>query len=350
MPRQEVEFEFPDPDKESAASVEVNPIEDKDDLQVDKAVNDTPVDKKAPDSVKTIKKGELEIDIVDDRPPEDRGIPRAKKPEPVSDDELAAYDDKVKKRLADLQRGYDDERRAKETARRQREELERFSKQLMEENQQLKQNSDQSHNILIEQAKQQVQLELNAAKKQYKEAYDAGDSDALLAAQEALTTAKIRADKVAALKPKSLQAVEKPVQQPQMEPASPPQQPARDQKAEAWKAENEWFGTNVEMTAAALGYHHRLVNDGVDARSDEYYDKVNAYMRNKFPEGFSNADQPAEESPQPAKKPASNVVAPATRSTSPKKITLTHTQVAIAKRLGVPLTEYAQQVAKLQRK
>lgn len=342
MPIQEVKFEFPDPDKEVVAPETA----DTDGEEVEVTI---PEPKEAKPDSKVIKKGDLEIEIVDDRPPEDRGVPRAKKPEPISDAELASYDEKVKKRLSELQRGYDDERRAKETARRQREELERFSKQLLEENQKLKQTSDHSHNALIEQAKRQVTLELEAAKKQYKEAYDAGDGAALLAAQEALTTAKIRADKVAGLRPKPLQPIEKEVQQPPVDPAPPPQQHARDPKAEAWKADNPWFGPNVEMTAAALGYHQKLVNDGVDTRSDEYYDKVNAYMRNKFPEGFSEADQPAEKSPQTAKKPA-NVVAPATRSTSSNKVRLTHTQVATAKRLGVSLAEYARHVALLQRK
>jgi hypothetical protein len=328
------EFDFPDPDKDGA-------------VVSDKGVEVTlDAEKPAGDRVKTIKKGEVEIDIVDDRPPEDRGVPRAKKPDPVTDDELSKYDEGVKARLQQLQRGYDDERRAKETARRQREELERVSKTLIEENQRLKADNTNNYNAMIVSAQQQVNLELEAAKKQYKTAYDSGDSDALLAAQEALTTAKIRADKVAGLKPRALQQEEKQVQQPKVEADSQPQQVARDEKAEAWRGKNQWFGTDDEMTAAALGYHTKLVKEGVDPRSDAYYDRINARMREMFPSQFDKVDTKEEEVvPQQARK--AQVVAPATRSVAPKKVTLTHTQVQLAKRLGVSLTDYAQHLLKL---
>ena len=100
------------------------------------------------------------------------------------------------------------------------------------------------------------------------------------------------------------------------------------------------------MTASALGYHSKLVKEGVDPRSDEYYEKINARMRKLFPESFDDEEEEEQELPK-AKAKAPNVVAPATRSTAPRKVTLTQTQVAIAKRLGVPLELYAKQVAEL---
>jgi hypothetical protein len=116
-------------------------------------------------------------------------------------------------------------------------------------------------------------------------------------------------------------------------PQQVPQNP-RDEKAESWAANNKWFGQDREMTALAYGIHEKLVSDGVDPRSDQYYAQIDATMRQRFPDKFKS-NRPA------------TVVASASRSTPSKKVTLTATQVAIAKRLGVPLEQYAKQVAKL---
>jgi hypothetical protein len=349
MARQEVTFTFPD-EQESKGSVAVavpeaqeadSPLE----IEESKVLKPLEPPKKTKD---TIKAGELEIEVEDDTPPKDRNRKKSEPPTEVTDEELAEYSDKVKKRLQHFSKGYHDERRAKEQALREREELERYARQLVAENQQLKQSTDRSHNTLIEQAKQQVTLELEAAKRQYKEAYEAGDADALLTAQEALTAAKIRADKVAGFKPKPLQDKEIPVQQAPTPSQAAPQAPPVDKKAAAWREENTWFGSDDEMTAYALGYHSKLVKEGIDPRSDEYYEKINSRMRKMFPESFDDVEEDVEERTPPKAK-APNVVAPATRSVSPKKVTLTQSQVAIAKRLGVPLEQYAKQVAELQR-
>jgi hypothetical protein len=303
--------------------------------------------KAAPKAVEEEK--DFEIEVVDDTPPKDRGKKPSAPPEDPTDEELSEYSEKVRKRLQHFTKGYHDERRAKEQALREREELESLARKLLEENKQLKVSTDRSHNTLIEQAKQQVALELEAAKKKYKDAYEAGDADQLLAAQEALTTAKIRADKVAGLKPKALQNTEVAVQQGKTAPqqvAERPQAAPVDQKAVAWRDENSWFGADDEMTAYALGYSSKLVKEGVDPRSDEYYEKINSRMRKMFPDAFDADGEDEQETPKPKAK-APNVVAPATRSTAPKKVTLTQSQVMIAKRLGVPLDLYAKQVAEL---
>lgn len=339
MARQEVTFEFPDEVEASGKNEQMEELK----IELEKPAGRTEVTKKAEKPV--IKADDLEIEVEDDTPPKDRGRKPSDPPAEVTDDELSEYSEKVKKRIQHFSKGYHDERRAKEQALRERQELEAYARKLMEENQQLKQTTDRSHNTLIEQAKQQVSLELDAAKKRYKEAYEAGDADQLLAAQEALTTAKIRADKVAGLKPKPLQEKEIPVQQAPTAPVRPTQAPAVDERAENWRQENSWFGADDEMTAYALGYHSKLVKEGVDPRSDEYYEKINSRMRKMFPESFDDVEE-EQEQPKPKAK-APNVVAPATRSTAPKKVTLTQTQVAIAKRLGVPLELYAKQVAEL---
>lgn len=352
MPRQQVEFDFPDPDKEeTTAEFEVETDEDNAPLEVEAAVGREEMKKPGKDD-KTIKAGDVEIEVEDDTPPEDRGREPSEPPKEVTDEELENYSEKVKNRIKHFSKGYHDERRAKEAALREREALEAYAKQLVEENKQLKGKSDQSHNALVESAKKQVESELNMAKRQYKEAYESGEPDALLEAQQALNTAQIRMDKVNALKPRlvakeetSLQstsnAVEREVSVPR------PQEVQRDEKAEAWRDDNPWFGSDDEMTAFALGLHNKLTKDGVDPRSDEYYEKINTRMRQVFPDQF---DDGIEDEPEVPAKKSSNVVAPATRSTAPKKIRLTQSQIAIAKKLGVPLEDYAKQQAALMRK
>lgn len=354
MPMQQVEFEFPDPDKKvkAAAEIEVPGEESELDLKVEGAVGRENIVKPG----KKKKDDEFEIEIVDDTPPKDRGKKPSAPPEDVTDEELENYSDKVKKRIQHFSKGYHDERRAKEQALREREELERFAKVLVDENQKLKGSVDKGHNALIESAKVQVQNELANARQKYKTAYESGDSDAIIAAQEALNAAQMRVDKVNNLKPRTataadttLQSAANNVQQPQSAPSATQQPAARDAKAEAWRQENSWFGSDDEMTAYALGYHSKLVKEGVDPRSDDYYERVNARMRKMFPEQFEDADL-EDEPEKPKPRNTTNVVAPATRSTAPKKVRLSESQVAIARKLGVPLEEYAKQVANLQRK
>jgi hypothetical protein len=287
--------------------------------------------------------GEPAIEVVDDTPPEDRGRkPMTEPPKEVTDEELAKYDESVQKRIKHFTKGYHDERRAKEAAEREKEEALRFAQSLAEENKKLKGSVNQNQAALIEQAKKVVANELEVAKRQYKEAYEAGDSDALVNAQEALTMAKMKAEKVNNFRPAPLQE-EKTVVQPtyQPQPAAPV-----DEKLLAWQNQNQWFGSNKRMTAYALGLHEDLVGEGIPAGSDEYYKRINTDMRERFADQFG-ADEPADAKPQRTK---SNVVAPATRSTAPRKIVLTQTQVNLAKRLGVPLELYARKVAEEMRK
>lgn len=350
MPRQQVEFDFPDPDKEeTTAEFEVDTEEDNDTLEVEAAVGREAMKKPGKDG-KTIKAGDVEIEVEDDTPPEDRGK-EASPPEDVTDDELQSYGKKVQKRLKALSKTYHDERRAKEAAMREREALEQYARQLVEENRSLKGKSDESHNALIQSAKKQVESELAMAKEKYRKAYESGESDALLEAQTALNTAQIRMERVNGLKPRvaedretSLQSTTNTVER--TETNTRPQEVQRDEKAEAWRDDNPWFGSDDEMTAFALGLHTKLTKDGVDPRSDEYYEKINTRMRQVFPEQFDDG----EDEPEVPQKKSSNVVAPATRSTAPKKIRLTQSQITIAKKLGVPLEDYAKQQAALMRK
>ena len=343
MPRQQVEFEFPDPDKEEAAAaeVEVDVAEEEAPLEVEGAVGREDMKKPGKD---TIKAGELEIEVEDDTPPEDRGRKPSEPPKEVTDDELENYSEKVKSRIKHFSKGYHDERRAKEAALREREALEAYAKQLVEENQKLTGAVSKNQTVMIEQAKKTVAAELDNAKRRYKAAYESGDSDAIVEAQEAIATAKIRADKIANFKPAPLQKGETAVKVPQQPIET---QQVRDERAVSWADENPWFGSDDEMTAFALGLDSKLKKSGVDPQSDEYYEKINSRMRQVFPDQF---DDGIEDEPVSAQRKSSNVVAPATRSTAPKKIRLTQSQIAIAKKLGVPLEDYAKQQAALMRK
>jgi len=347
MPMQQVEFDFPNPDKPSAVTVEVEQEVADEGFEIEGAVGRETVAKKK----KNLKVDDVEIEVVNDVPLGDRNRKQTT-PLEVTDDELDSYSNKVKKRIQHISKGYHDERRAKEQALREREELERYARVLIDENQKLKGSVDKGHNALIESAKKQVQGEVQTAKQKYKEAYEAGQTDDIIAAQEGLNAAQIRMDKVNNLAPRAqpepaaLQNQTASVQQ-QKIPTAPQQQPSRDEKAEEWRNDNSWFGSDDEMTASALGYHSKLVKEGVDPRSDEYYEKVNARMRKLFPENFDE-DIEDTEVPQKVKK-AANVVAPATRSTAPIKVHLSGTQIALAKKLGVSLADYAKQVAILRR-
>jgi len=284
-----------------------------------------------------------EIEVVDDTPEEDRGRkPMEEPPRDVTDEELSKYDESVQKRIKHFTKGYHEERRAKESAEREKDEALRLAQAVLAENKKLKGSVNQNQTALLEQAKKVVSGEVEAAKRMYREAYEAGDTDKLVEAQEALTHAKIRADKVNNFRPAPLQVDETPVQ---IE-----QQPTRaapvDDKLLAWQDKNQWFGSNKRMTAYALGLHEELVSEGIPSGSDEYYRRINTDIRERFSDQFG-ADESVDAKPQRTK---SNNVAPATRSTAPRKIVLTQTQVNLAKRLGVPLELYARKVAEEMRK
>jgi hypothetical protein len=342
MPFQKVEYEFPDPEKadaEGGFEIEIEPS------------SATPLGKKPPEAVEEEKGNETNdldvgdgysIEVVDDTPPQDRGRKPSDPPEDVTEDELGEYSEKVRKRIKHFSKGYHDERRAKEQALRERTELERITQKLLDENRQLKGNIGQSRAALLEQAKQTVSGELDAAKREYREAYEAGNADAIITAQENLTAAKIKADRLNDIKLPALQEEETPVEL--SADRARPSVPV-DERAADWAKDNPWFGQDDEMTSYALGVHSKLVKSGVDPRSDEYYEALNARMRRVFPENFQE-EVPDKRVP----KRQANVVAPVTRSVSPKKVVLTQTQVAIAKRLGVSLKDYAEQVALEMRK
>ena len=286
---------------------------------------------------------EPEVEVVDDTPEEDRGRkPMAEAPKDVTDDELAKYDESVRKRIQHFTKGYHEERRAKEAALREREEAFRLAQQVVEENKKLKGSLSTNQTALLEQAKRNVANDMEEARRQYKTAYESGDSDALVAAQEAMTSAKLKADRINSFRPPSLQEEQNVVQTRQQVPQEQPVDP----KLVSWKNDNQWFGENKRMTAYALGLHEDLVNEGIPAGTEEYYRRINSDIRERFPDQFESGKQTDAQTPSRT----SNNVAPATRSTAPKKIVLTKTQVELAKRLGLTNEQYARAVAAEMRK
>jgi hypothetical protein len=336
MAFQKVEFEFPetedenvDVEKTSAVEIDVTGKKTADDF----AAEAEPAPEPAPkaESKADSADDDFEIEVVDDTPKADRNRKPSEPPEDVTEEELEKYSEQVQKRIKHFTKGYHDERRAKEEAMRQSQELERVTQQLMEENKKLKGNVNKNQTALLEQAKKNAAIETESAKRAYKEAYESGDSEAVLEAQEKLTSAKLKADRLANFKLPALQEQETPVAS-QPEPAPAVQV---DERAAAWQQANPWFGPDDEMTSLALGLHSKLVKQGVSPQSDEYYETIDTRMRQVFPDQFEDAE--------PKRK--TQVVAPATRSTAPKKVTLTKTQVQLAKRLGLTPQQYAKQVA-----
>ena len=323
---------------------------------MDQEVFEFPDEKEAKVTVEFEKEPEIEIEIEDDTPPKDRNR------QPVSEeevknlkldaDELDQYSVEAKDKLIKMKKVWHDERRAKEAADRERHEAIRIATKLAEENKQLKNKLSNGEQEYVGVAKHSAVQELESAKKEYRDAYDAGDSEKLVEAQEKLTMAKIKVDKLDNYNP----IYRKPLQEEENEVQSYQQQsiPRPDNKAVDWQQRNEWFGQDEEMTSLALGLHEKLKRNGVPVGSDEYYDTIDKTIRRRFPENFEN-DQDTEtekvraEEPQKTSKPkASTVVAPASRSTSPKKIRLSNTQVALAKKLGLTPEQYARELTKLE--
>jgi hypothetical protein len=295
--------------------------------------------------VEAVDTGEFEIDIVDDTPEQDRNRSKKeaeKEPEVSEDDEISNYGDNVQKRIKQIKYEYHEERRAKEEAQRVREEAVAYAQKVQEENKKLRKTLEDGESTLVEQAKGRVEAQINTAKAAYKEAYETGDPDKLIEAQEKLTALQNEKFKVDSYKPAKREQ-ETPVPQ-----AQPVQQPKYevDDRTKQWAAQNEWFGQDEEMTGFAFGVHEKLKKNGIDPanpqRVEEYYGAVDEAMRKRFPDKFDEVE--IEEAPP---RQTGNVVAPANRSAKkPRRVQLTSTQVSLAKRLGLTPEQYAAQLMK----
>lgn len=296
---------------------------------------------------------DVEIEIEDDTPEADRGK-KPSDPEFVKEldsDELDEYSAAAKQKIAAFKKVYHDERRAKEAADREREEAVEVARKLFEENKALKGRVNNTESFALSSIKSNAQSSLEKAKRDYREAYESGDTDRIIEAQEAMTEAKMaianaeRAEQN--FKAQPVQEEEFVVQTPQR-----PKQPPRDLKFEKWRERNSWLDTDPEMRALAMGTHERLVAEhGAGyATTDEYYRRIDATMRKRFPEKFEESEGTEVEvdSKPPARSKPSMVVAPASRSTASKKLKLKPSQFDLARKLGITPEQYAKEVLKLE--
>lgn len=291
---------------------------------------------------------DLEIEVQDDTPEQDRGKPKAAEVEPetkaagAEDEDLEGYSESVKKRINKLKFDQHAERRAKEEAIRLREEAIAYAEKVRRENEELRKAYAEGETVLVGQTKARLESELATAKQAYKQAYESGDADAVLAAQEKLLKLQVEHDRVSNYKPRGAQDVTPaPTKQPEQK--AVPQVPKPDERAMKWAEKNTWFMKDKAMTGYVMGVHEDLVAQGIDPTSDLYYSKIDDAVRRTFPDKFDDGST-EEKAPR---RQAGPVVAPAARSTkAPRKIVLTSTEVALAKRLGVPLKAFAAQKLK----
>ena len=269
--------------------------------------------------------------------------------EELEEDDLEAFTGEARQKLFQLKKVWNDERREKDAARKEAEEASRIAQQLLSENQKLKTKLSAGEQTLHSKYKENIAHELEKAKAEYKNAYDSGDSDRLVEAQEKLTKVQLDSQQIEQYKPEysedTLQNSENDVQI--------QQQPQRlDSKTQAWLDKNSWYGVDEDMSYLAMGIHRRLEREGVPTGSDHYFNMIDKEIRQRFPEKFGIAEE-TKDSSEPEFKPSakskpSTVVAPATRSTSPKKVRLTPTQVQLAKKFNLTPEQYARELTKLE--
>jgi len=286
----------------------------------------------------------IEVEVESDVPKQDRGKTPSEPEfvESMENDELDEYSEAAKQKIAGFRKIYHDERRAKEEADRERAEAINIAKQLFEENKALKGRVNHSESYAVNSYKTSAEREMEMAKREYKEAYDSGDGDRLVEAQEKMTSARIKLDKAENVAQNMQQKNSLQQERNEVQIQQQPEKPPRDQKAATWQDRNSWFGQDDEMTSLALGLHEKLVKENgmAYATTDEYYKRIDETMRKRFPENFEEV-----EDEKPRQK-LSTVVASASRSTSSKKVRLTTSQQTIAKKLGLTNEQYARELVK----
>lgn len=283
---------------------------------------------------------QYEIDIVDDTPAEDRGRPAlAEQVDDPTDEELATYSRNVQDRIKKLTHKTHDERRRADALQRERDELERVARATMAERDQLKQQFGKGAELIASQAKSMAETEVAAAEAELKAAHEAFDTDAVVAAQKKLYSAMMKKDRAEnfSLPPSQQEKTEV-----QSRPSDQETRPALDEKTSSWMSKNKWFGEGGDeaMTGYALGLHQQLVKKHGDSftRTDEYFSHIDKAVRQTFPDRFKGTQT----------RPTSIVASAGRVPAGPKKVQLTSTQVALAKKLGMTTQQYAAELVKLE--
>jgi predicted RNA-binding protein with TRAM domain len=304
---------------------------------------------------------DVEVQVVDDRPSEDQVAPRDDSRPALDEDaqEIENLGGRAGKRIQQLKYEFHEERRNKEAAVRMQEEAIRYAQQVDAQNRDLRNVLERGEKVLLSEIHSRTDSQLAAAKENYKKAYESGDSDEIVEAQEQLNRTVIEAQQASQYTPvveeQNRQAMQQQAYMQQMaarraqmqqaQQAQLAQQQAQsDPKLQDWMGKNKWFGQDSEKTQFAMGVHEKLVREeGLDPRSEEYYSRIDNRMREVFPETFSDqgTGDPA------VGQGMTTVVAPAKRGSAPaRKVQLTSTQVALAKRLGITPEQYAKQLTK----
>jgi hypothetical protein len=292
-----------------------------------------------PEESQVLKKAESNDNFNFEVEGEEEALRRTPKVEIADPDELGQYKSDKDDEYTQLKRQLEEERSLRLQSQQEQEEVVRYAQAASEENKRLQNVLQQGSSLYADTVKSKLDTEMLSAQRAYKEAYEGGDSDGMIKAQ--LQMAEIVSDKKELSRNPPLQRAENAVynQPVQQEVASSPSVPKPDSKAEAWYERNkEWFGADDEMTAIAYAVDKKLMREGVDPRTDDYYRRMDQRLRELFPDRFEDTRQ------QPVRQ-QSTVVAPASRSASPKTVKIPPGGAAVARKLGVPLEEYARQWA-----
>ena len=303
---------------------------------------------------------DFDVEIIDDRPEQDKKIPRSDEQKTLDQEDLETeidnVDDRVKKRIGKLKYEWHEERRAKEAAEKLRDESVNFAKQQSEENRRLQALVQRGESALMTQVKAKAETQLEQARQFHKNAYEAGDADQLTDATQEMLKAqselKVADDHLAKQARQQQQLINQ--QQNALQQPLPTKAPPIDQKAVVWLKDNPWFGSDdqKEMTALAYGIHETLITkEGVSPQSDKYYEEVSKRMRVRFPDyfGMENSNEDSNVVAETVtSRNTQSVVAPSTRNngSKPRKVQLTSTQVALARRLGLSPERYAKELIK----
>jgi hypothetical protein len=316
---------------------------DKDEFKFPDEVEDTP---------DTEVKDEFSVEIEEDTPEQDRNVEPLDSDtvKALEEDDLQSYSKKVKNRIDQMKKVWHDERRAKEQAQREQQEALTLAQRVINENKKLKSTLSEGEKQYVSTVQNASELEIDAAKRAYKDAYESGDADRLADAQQKLTEASIRNNQAKNYRPSVIE--EETYEVPET-PAQKQQEAQIDSVTAKWLEKNTWYGSDDEMSALALGVHSKLEKQFGKGYigSEEYFKRIDDTMRKRFPENFSEEVNTQSRGDKPSSRTegrSSSIVAPATRSTASKRIVLKASQVAVAKKLGLTPEQYAREVQKLE--
>jgi hypothetical protein len=316
---------------------------DKDEFKFPDEVEDTP---------DTEVKDEFSVEIEEDTPEQDRNVEPLDSDtvKALEEDDLQSYSKKVKNRIDQMKKVWHDERRAKEQAQREQQEALTLAQRVISENKKLKSTLSEGEKQYVSTVQNAAEMEIDMAKRAYKDAYESGDADRLADAQQKLTEASIKNNQAKNYRPSV--AEEENYETPET-PAQRQQEPQIDPVTSKWLEKNTWYGSDDEMSALALGVHSKLEKQFGKGYigSEEYFKRIDDTMRKRFPENFSEEVDTQSRGDKPSSRTesrSSSIVAPATRSTASKRIVLKASQVAVAKKLGLTPEQYAREVQKLE--